>query len=330
MSEFGGYLPLELKKGREWYTEDRAGLGVARLNSGRTALWTAFRHLGAKRVFYPRYYCPSVVESLRRDGFEMVPYPVGFDLLPCLDGVSLGEGDALLLVDYFGLVGAALANAVERYPRVVMDNALAFFSPPTDRDGVVSVYSCRKFFGVSDGAYAIGRGVSQPDLPRDHSSLHAAHLLKSIEFGTNEGYNLSLENERQLGLRHLAMSELTLRILDSIDYEGVRHRRRQNFWALGAALGAVQQLGIGLGDACVPSCYPLLTDRPLRTRLVEKRVYVPRMWETWIDNPQADPESVEYQFSNNLVCLPVDQRYDDGDMARLADIVYRILEGSDD
>ena len=128
MKEYGRYLPLELHSGNEWYSERSvSGMGVARFNSGRTALWAAMKQLGAKRVVLPAYYCPSVVDSLQNDGFSTITYPIGKDLLPVLEGYNLYDDDVLLLVNYFGLLDEPLRSIASRFRKVVIDDALAFF-----------------------------------------------------------------------------------------------------------------------------------------------------------------------------------------------------------
>lgn len=329
MIEFGGYLPLELRAGQEWYTEKRLGLGMARVNSGRTAILVALRHLGARRVFLPSYYCPSVTDFLHKEGYEVSFYPLGADLLPRLEDCNPQAGDALLLADYFGFSGDFIRELIPQYERVVVDNALAFYSGPVAREGVVSIYSCRKFFGVSDGAYAIGVGVEQPPFETDCSSGRASHLVRSIEFGTNAAYKESVVNEDLLGTGCRLMSGLTRRILDSVDYESVRQARRRNFRKLDDLLAEAQELTVRLPEGAVPSGYPLLTKRPLRQALVARHVYVPRMWSPWIGNSNVDKASAEYLFSNNMSYLPIDQRYDESDMTVLAGIVMDELERMD-
>ena len=325
MKEFGGYLPLELRRGSEWYTEESTGLGVARLNSGRTALCVALHHLGAQRVWAPSYYCPSVVTALREEGFEVALYPIKRDLLPDLGGVSAKDGSAVIFVDYFGLLGDRVKALSEAFPLVVLDNALAFYSEPIQRDGAVSIYSCRKFFGVCDGAYAIGSGVEQPDFPQDRSAEHSLHLLMSLEVGTNAAYKHSLANERRLGAERMLMSKLTRSILESIDYIAVRNTRRENYLALDEALADVQRLGVIPAEDAAPSAYPFFSGVPIREALVRQGVYVPRMWESWIDEPSVSRDCLEYAFSNYMSALPIDQRYHAEDMAKLAEIVRTIL-----
>ena len=325
MKEFGGYLPLELSSGHEWYRAQE-GLDVARLNCGRSALWLALVSLGARRVFVPSYYCPSVVASLEDSGFSVERYPVDFDLLPVKNLPATDSNTAIVLVNYFGLVGERLRTIALGLNKVVIDNCLAFFSKPLSRDGVVSIYSCRKFFGVPDGAYAVGKALAKKPLDEDRSSPRANYLLTSIEFGTNSSYSCSLDNESYLGSHRLSMSPLTARLMDSIDYEGVRSRRLANYQVLARRFAEVQRLKAASDtEDNTPSHYPLYLGEDIREELVARRVYVPRIWENWIGNPWSERGSLEYQLSNYMVCLPIDQRYRADDMNELADIVFDIV-----
>ena len=52
MMEIGSFLELQLPKGRELYHQEK---DVARLNTGRMAIWHAFRITGCKRIWIPIY-----------------------------------------------------------------------------------------------------------------------------------------------------------------------------------------------------------------------------------------------------------------------------------
>ena len=63
MKEIGSFIELELPKGREYYNGD---CGVARLNTGRAAIWHAFRLTRAKAICLTYYQCETVREFLER------------------------------------------------------------------------------------------------------------------------------------------------------------------------------------------------------------------------------------------------------------------------
>lgn len=325
MREFGGYLPLELPNTGEYYSEGN-GYQIGRFNSGRTAILCSLSSLGVRRVFCPVYYCPSVIRAIKDAGYEVELYPVGFDLCPILRLSAITEHDSVIIVNYFGLYSSSLENWIGDVDCVIVDNALSFYTPPILRAGVVNIYSCRKFFGVSDGAYAVAESLSFPALEKDRSAGRVSHLVAAIEESTNSGYQDSLRNEAVLGSSRMEMSKLTRRILKSIDYEAVKKARSDNYRQLGEELSGIQELEIAKEPES-PWCYPLLCNRSIREELVSRHVYVPRMWEAWIGVPASN--TPEYVYSNFLVCLPIDQRYNMNDMTDLANTVKSVLEETD-
>lgn len=324
LTEYGGYLPLELPFSRSEYYPSDSDYAVYDFNCGRTAILYALDVLAPKRVFIPHYYCPSVKKALSEAGFNIVFYSVDFNLRPVLHDQMIDEDDAVVLVNYFGITDVS-PETIGDYSKVVIDNCLAFYEAPLLRDGVINIYSCRKFFGVSDGAYAIGLSLPEPDYPLDKSCERAIHLLSSIDLGTNGGYRASLANERALGEDRKRMSLLTHRILSSIDYQLVQERRKNNYRILHDELSIIQ-----LFDAPespnTAYCYPLLLDRQLRKALVERHIYVARFWEDWLGTERAN--TPQWVFSNYLMCLPIDQRYSEEDMKQLAKIVISTYERS--
>ncbi len=322
--EYGGYLPLELRKGKEYYK----GQDCVALNSGRYAiryaLWDAARREPVKKVWLPYYICPTVEEALRQQ--EETPVQIGFyhvdkELLPM--EVQPVEGEYLVWVNYFGMqTQETVRRMAERYPRLIVDNTQGFFTEPVD--DVYNVYSCRKFLGVPDGAYVLRRGIRHRQLPTDASGSRAAHLLISLEEGTNAAYGQNKENEAGLdraGMRQ--MSPLTRAILEGADYAYIKEKRLENARQLHRLLGGKNRLRVNT-DTVLMS-YPFACEQgdALRAYLVEQRVYAAKLWKEVSANPLAS--DWERELSDSVCILPVDQRYDAADMEEIAAIVKRFL-----
>ena len=58
--EYGGYLPLELSKGRPYYT----GEDVIALNAGRYAITYAIEDAGWKKIYLPYWLCDTVKDAI--------------------------------------------------------------------------------------------------------------------------------------------------------------------------------------------------------------------------------------------------------------------------
>lgn len=318
--EYGGYLPLELPRGREYF----AGLGsdVQRLNCARSAIYAALEQCGAAKVWLPWYNCETVQEPLRRLGVPYGLYLLDDELFP--QTPPLEENEWLLYVNYFGTAPKELLDRVKTaFDRVIFDNTQAFFAPPRMDGDSYNVYSCRKFLGVADGAYLIHKGLRARAYPADSSWQRAGYLLKCLDTSTNEAYADSLQNEDLLAREVRGMSALTRHMLAAIDYEEIKRRRRENFLALHAELIAVNGRAVNT-DAAAPMVYPLYVENDgLRAKLIAKRVYVPQWWKWLLDKVPAG--SVEARLSRWLLPLPVDQRYTPEDMRDLARIVRSCL-----
>lgn len=318
--ELGGYLPLELPKGKSYFA-DIPEEQIFAVNTGRTALAVAVSSLGVKKVFAPAFYCPDVIHALESLGVEMAYYRIDSEFMPV--GVQNEPDAAVILVDYFGILGTKLLEFSADFEKVIFDNAHSFYTKPVLRSGVMNVYSCRKFFGVSDGAYLIGEGIQKPQLEQDVSYERAIHLFKSIELGTNAAYQENKHNENVLGDRQLGMSRLTQQILCGVDYGDVARRRRHNFRYLNDRLAGIQLLNIKQQDT-VPYMYPLLLSQDIHKKLVEKHIYVPYLWSQLLDERWNG--TIEQQYSKCIVPLPLDQRYADAQLEYMVQTIEKICE----
>ena len=64
---------------------------------------------------------------------------------------------AIVVVNFYGVFFPINDYCWIPTRSLIIDNTQAFYEPP--RKGAYNVYSCRKFFGVSDGAYLIKEGI---------------------------------------------------------------------------------------------------------------------------------------------------------------------------
>ncbi len=314
MKEYGGYLPLELPRKREYFSENKHDF--IRLNCGRSAIYCALRDAKPSKVYIPYYNCATVEEPFVRLGIPYSFYKIDRDFLPV--DVALKDNEYLLYVNYYGIADSEKISLVlNRYGRVFFDNTQAFFADPVE--DAYNIYSCRKFFGVSDGAYLLKRGIKPIELPQDSSCERMLFTMKCIEQTTNDAYREHLENEAVFAKEPMLMSRLTQRILSSVDYPSVRRQRYRNFLCLHKILGGKNLLAVNI-ESRTPVAYPLLIKNDgLRRRLIEKKVYVPCWWKHVMD--KTEPADCEYELSRYLLPLPIDQRYSVGDMEELAEIV---------
>lgn len=318
--QLGGYLPFELPYTGEYHTERTCDL--QRFNCGRTALYCALKGAAPQKVYIPHYICDCITNPFDLLGIDYEYYYLGQDLLPV--GVNLASGEYLLWVNYFGLAGKhAINRVVEQYRNLIIDNTQAFFSQQVP--DAYNLYSCRKFFGVSDGAYLIKRGLHKLALPQDISYERLAHKLKYYDLGLLSGYNDFVYWEQNLGNELLAMSNLTQRMLASIDYGYVQTMRKENFTRLHELLKPINLFPIrAVSDTSM--AYPLLVkEEGLLPYLNSNNMLIRSCWRHVMDC--VLPNTIEYQLSQYLFLLPIDQRYGVGQMEFLAQMILDYMEG---
>ena len=297
----GGYFSLELPLVEEYHKD------ALRLNTGRNCLEYILRSRGYKKVYLPFFICSVVLEPFEKLGVQYVFYHVD-ERLELKVNPSVKAGEALLYVNYFGLKQRYVEHLARLYgTSLIIDNTQAFYAKPVT--GIDTFYSCRKFFGVPDGAYLYTEKPLGVELEQDESYDRMSHLLRRIDQGAESGYDDFRKNDDRLsGQSVLRMSRLTHRLMRGIDYEGVACRRRANYRLLEKELGESNNIVLDLEDDAVPMIYPYLASiKGVRERLIAEKVFVACYWPDVLD--WVDGSSLEYCLASQMLPLPIDQRY---------------------
>ncbi len=313
MQPIGGYFSLELPYGEEYHKD------AIRLNTGRNCLEYILKSRGYKKVYLPYYTCEVVLEPFKKLGisYEFYHIDINFEIK---DRLTLKTGDALLYVNYYGLKQRTVEKLSVKYGKqLIVDNTQAFYAKALD--GIDTFYTCRKFFGVPDGAYLYIDKEIDEELEQDVSWDRMTFLNKSIDLGAEAGYGDFKELSHSLSNQPIKrMSKLTQRIMQGIDYKTIAEKRRVNFRMLHEALGDQNNLGLQLEDDAVPMVYPYLTStKGFRERLIENKVFVARYWPNVLEWTTKD--DIEYLLAYQMQPLPIDQRYRKAEMDRIIDII---------
>ncbi len=313
MKAIGGYFELELRDGEEYHKN------AVRLNTGRNAFEFILRARKYSKVYIPYYTCDSILEPLSKLSVKWTFYSIDENLEPVFDFEQMADDEGFLYTNYFGLKTKAVEMVSSRCRNLIIDNSQAFFSLPVA--GKDTFYSCRKFFGVPDGAYLYMEGADASDAPRDVSVDRFMHLMKRIEYGAEAGYEDFKANDRRLvGQPIKQMSVLTNRLMCSIDYDAAKERRKANVRALHETIGRQNRLHLSIDDVCAPMIYPFLSNDPgLRRKLIEKRIFAATYWPNVLE--WANEDQWEYRLASLMVAIPVDHRYDGNDLSRVIDLV---------
>lgn len=320
--EIGSFIELEFPKGREYYT----GSNIARLNSGRAAIYHAFRLLNCSAIWLPHYQCETVRDFLSRKHVDIKYYHIDNRFNPV--DLHPGEKEAVLFANYYGIMSdKRMKYLAESYQNVIIDNSQAFFCPPIP--GCMNVYSARKFVGVPDGAYVIGPNAEQymEEYPQCYSSDTADFMLKRIEYGCEgKTYEARMINEERIDTEDIMqMSKLTRTILDGADYQRIKRKRRENFDFARQLFDGINCLDAGMyyDKTCVPMVYPLVVeDDSLLQRLLDHKHFQGHWWHYIMD--EVKPDCFEYWLSRYIIPITVDQRYDSANLNFIKEIIFNM------
>ena len=306
--EIGGYFGLETFSGQEYYPS------LIKLNSARNALLYVLKARNIGKLYIPRYLCDTVSALCDRYGYQYEYYAVGSDFMPIFD-IPLAEDAWLYVVNYYGrLSNETICALQQKHKRLIVDNVQAFFQQPVP--GIDTLYSCRKFFGVPDGAYLSTDAMLDETIPVDTSRDRMKHILGRFEETGSAFYSDFQENDEQFYTLELrSMSALTQNILKAVDYEVVRQRRNENYQTLAQALDSCNLLPSCPVDG--PYCYPFYCKNGVQVRkqLASQKIYIPTLWP---NVPQIG-NALECDYAQNILPLPCDQRYDHADAQRMID-----------
>lgn len=316
MKEYGGYLELDT------YRLPMFHEGAKALNCGRNCLAYLIKSRNIKKIKMPYFMCDCMFDVSKRYGAELSFYSIDMSFKP-LD-ITLADDEWLYVMNYYGqLTKEYLAELKQKYKRVIIDNAQAYFDAPLpDTD---TLYTCRKFFGVADGAFLYTDAKLNNKFPTDESFDRMRFVLGRFERTASEFYAESAANNDFFDSEPIKkMSKLTNNLLHGIDYEFVKYRRTENFKLYQEKLKGINQLELREVEGAF--AYPLLIENgaEVRKKLQQQKIYVPTLWPNVLN--EMPENSLEYKLAKDILPLPVDQRYNLKDIIHISKEIFQCID----
>ena len=316
MKEIGGYLELDN------YNLPMLHDDAIALNSARNCLALLIRKKQIKQIYVPKFLCKSVSDICLKENVEVVYYSIGVDFLPI--ELQLPKKSWIYIVNYYGqLSNCVLSQLRKKYENIIIDNVQAFFQEPIK--DIDTIYTCRKFFGVSDGAFLYSDISLDEPLDTDESLTRLAYLFGRYEKSASDFYSEYLKQEKLIASMPVRrMSKLTNNLLHGIDYQFAKDRRTQNFKYLYERLGKINKLKIKLIKGAY--MYPLYIKNgdKIRAKMHREKIYIATLWpDTFLI---CKEDELEYDMAKNILPIPVDQRYTVSDMEYIVKKIKEITE----
>lgn len=319
MKEIGGYFGLELNQGKAYHKK------ATELNTARNAFEYILKANNYLKVYLPYYTCEVMLEPLNKLNIPYEFYQIDKSFFPIFNK-DIKEKEAFVYTNYWGINQHIVKILKNRFGNnLIVDNSQAFFAKPLKKTD--TFYSARKFFGVADGAYLYCQNKIDEDFPQDESYERMSHLLKRIDLSASQGYNDFKKNDDSLSNQPIkTMSNLTKAILANIDYNKIAEIRRDNFEFLHEKLKDINGLKFDLDNESIPMIYPFLLKKDgLKQKLIENKIYIATYWP--MVREKAPKDSFERYLFDNLIPLPIDQRYSIHNLNKALTILNNYLKG---
>lgn len=312
MKEIGGYIELDTYTGPMLYED-----GI-KLNCGRNALAYIIKAKNINKINVPKFMCDSNDKVLIENGVEVIYYNIGLDFKP-----QIKDYDGwLYVVNFYGQLTNEYILTLGK--NVIVDNAQAYFQRPVK--GVDTIYTCRKFFGVPDGAILYTDKLIEINL-MDESYNRMNFLLGRFERTASEFYKDYVDNNHFFKDEPIKiMSKLTENLLHGLDYDVIKKKRTENFSYLNSKLASMNKLTLKIPEGAF--MYPLYIDNgfEIRKKLQDKKIFIPTLWPAVFN--LCSENDLEYDMAKNILPIPVDQRYGIDEMNIIINSILELLNKS--
>lgn len=353
MREYGSEHPAILLSDNYFKSLEKYGRELTYLRTGREAfLYVSSNCKPGKEaiILCPAYSCWSMITPFEYSGWTVVYYRLNEDLTIDQDYLDsllhVVKPNAILTMNYYGSTSTqnaiALVKAFSERITVIEDFSHCTFCLNQIYNDNVDFYvtSIRKSVGVCDGAMVLSkeptnRGYIDAAAPEFGKLRSGAQMQKGRYSVTKSPH---AKNAFLTELRHgeamidkldgvHPISDISLRMLDTINGSEIAFARRENMKHMWAALEGRIKMIPGLDKSFVgaPFSLPILVENrdEVQKQLAMKGVYAPVLWP--IDtNARRVCDNSAY-ISDHMLSLPIDQRYDWDDIEDIAKIVLETI-----
>lgn len=301
----GGFFEIDIRKqGKPFHQNAHL------LSTGRSCIGAVLDKVKPIKVYVPDYNCYAVFQPMLERDIKIEPYFIDEQLDP-INLPSPRENELLIYVNYFGLKNQKSKElALKLGERVLIDDTHRFFHH--GYPGSFSFTSARKYFGVPDGAYLFSDFKLDQNIPKN-TNITIDHNVLRFCGEQNKAFKIFQKHEANLDGEVRRASLISEVLLSNLDYDQIADRRRENFNHLHNELKPYNILKIDPSQIEVPFCYPLMPRNPIdKGNFYQRSIFVPNYWPDVLDRDISS--TMARNFSENLLPLPIDQRYGKDEM----------------
>lgn len=320
------------------------------LSTCRSAIKEVLRYIQTdnKIALVPSFTCHSVIMPFIDQGYKVEPYPIQSNLM--VDPIEFWScvkkynPSVVLLHSYFGFntlgdAADAIKEIKEQGVTIIEDFTQRLFSTFPSVDANYEVGSIRKWYPIPDGAFL--RGDIVVNLEKEDYELAEKKIKgfldkgKYVEDGSveKEVFMKELNDAESLldsRSETYLISKISKKIISASNKDSLIKKRRANYIALLDHIKSNDTFMVlfnEIGDSVVPFMFPLLVKKnrkEFQSYLAAHSVYATIIWGC----PEQLKDKIDEkakQVYDEILCIPVDQIYDNDDMQRVVFTINKYI-----
>lgn len=299
-----------------------------------------------KTALIPPFTCHTVIEPFIDCGYDLHTYDIDCHLNTSPEALERAiidsKANVVLFHRYFGFdTCVGWENVIKKFSDrgviFIEDRTQSLYSDFPLLSIDYAVGSLRKWAGLPDGGFALCMTGSfknktvEFDAELQKAKLAASFAKYAYMNGSADNKPEFLElykkaedilNEQK---KIYAMSPASKSVQSWLDIENLKFKRRRNYKVLYDGLrdwAKVRILTPELSQNNVPLYLALKAEgrKDLQSFFCMNNIYAPIIWSL----PDAMPEICEAakEIYADILCIPIDQRYDTDDMERILDCIH--------
>lgn len=335
------------------YVEDKDGIFF--LDSGRSAISFILENLNKEklRVILPIYTCESVIWPFINYGCEIRYYNVNKALEIVEDDfnrlIELFQPELVYIHSYFGFnTISKMQNKISelRLKDIILieDVTHSMFSKNVHVDADFYVGSLRKWCSLPDGGFLKiasekAYNIVKRDWEYNENSNFVEKRIKAQRAKEDYFANLDENKEKLFIVWYeesedvldsqkdvFTMSQYSRARLNSIDWQKIQKRRRENYLYLVEKMSKIPEVEIiapEMQSGIVPLYCPVYIKskrNELRRFAREENIMLPVIWPVPSMLKHLLESDIDWIY-NHILALPCDQRYTTDDMSKIIELV---------
>lgn len=331
-------------------------------SSGRAALKDLLKSINPLHpILLPSYLCESILQPIKelnlKYEFYKIDEEIKIDIDHLFKRLKSQKYSLILCIDYFGHIDLNQYRLIRRMNKdilIIEDCTHLSFIPAILKqyqyEGDYVFGSLRKILPIADGGFVYKTGKSNN---HNYSSLpdnvfllkYAAKIMRYANLNA-EVFDEDLERiylkyfEKSESLLNAEikihdMSEISKALINNMDFKEIAMKRRRNYCTLQRLFQNSEKVtsyfnvlikALNPGD--MPYMFPVtlknLDRNDLRKKLKDNKIYTSVIWDLPRElKKRAYKESTG--LSRNILCFPIDQRYETNEIEYLFNVFYRCI-----